>query len=116
MNEEHSAIAAGDWGGRHVRMKVSERGALLEFDFAMGSIARPVMLDSEGRFSAKGEFAREGFGPRDEDEEPKRLPAVYSGAVKGDEMTLTVTLTETKEQVGTFTLTRGSRGRVWKRG
>jgi hypothetical protein len=116
MNEEHSALAAGDWGGRHVRMEVSERGALLEFDFAKGSIPRPVMLDSEGRFSAKGVFAREGFGPRIEDEEPKRLSAVYSGAVKGDEMTLTVTLTETKEQVGTFTLTHGSRGRVWKRG
>ncbi len=116
MNEALNLLAAGDWGGRHVRMEVSPEGALLEFDFAKGRIARPIALDSEGRFSAKGELAREGFGPRDEDEEPMRRAAVYSGAVEGDEMTLNVTLTETNEQVGLFTLTRGSRGRVWKRG
>jgi hypothetical protein len=116
MKEELNLLAAGDWGGRHVRMEVSPQGALLEFDFAKGSIAQPITLDAEGRFSAKGEFAREGFGPRDEDEEPKRLHAVYSGAVEGGEMNLNVTLAETKEEVGTFTLIRGSRGRVWKRG
>ena len=116
VNESLDLLAAGDWGGKHVRMEVSPEGVLLEFDFAKGSIARPVTLDAEGRFSAEGLFAREGFGPRDEDEEPERVPAVYSGAVKDESMTLTVTLAETKEEVGTFTLTRGSRGRVWKRG
>jgi hypothetical protein len=114
MNEERQRLAAGDWGGKHVRMDVSQNGASLEFDCANGSIKQPVMLDSAGRFSAKGEFAREGFGPRREEEEPKRQPALYSGTVKDRVMTLTITLTETKEEVGTFTLTQGVRGRLWK--
>jgi hypothetical protein len=114
MGGEDRRLAAGDWGGKHVRMEVSDGGALLEFDCAKGSIARPVTLDAEGSFSAAGDFAREGFGPRDEDAVPKRMPALYSGSVKEESMTLTVTLTETKEEVGVFTLARGSRGRIWK--
>lgn len=107
-------LAAGDWGGKHVRMEVSGEGALLEFDCATGRITGRVALDAEGRFSAGGDFMREGFGPRDEDKVTKGVPALYVGEVKGDAMTLTVTLAETREQVGTYTLTRGSRGRLWK--
>jgi len=114
MDEGSEHLAAGDWGGKHVRMEVSGGGALLEFDCAQGRIKGRVTLDAEGRFSANGEFAREGFGPRDEDKALKGLPALYIGEVKGESMTLTVTLAETKEQVGTYTLTRGSRGRIWK--
>ena len=113
MREEAGLLAAGVWGGKGARMEVSERGALLEFGFAKGSITRPVALDAEGRFSAPGEFEREGFGSRDEDAEPARMRAVYSGAVEGDEMTLNVTLAETGESFGAFRLTRGGRGRVW---
>jgi len=114
MNEGNEQLAAGDWGGKHVRMEVSGGGALLEFDCAKGRITGRVTLDAEGHFSASGEFAREGFGPRDEDQVPKGVPALYIGEVKGESMTLTVTLSETREQVGTYTLTRGSRGRLWK--
>ena len=107
-------LAAGGWGGKHVRMEVADDGALLEFDCAQGSIAGLVTLDAGGRFSAKGQFAREGFGPRVEGEAPKRVPALYVGEVNGESMTLTVTLAETGVKVGTYTLTRGSRGRLWK--
>ncbi|MET0648205.1 MAG: hypothetical protein ABW208_16455 [Pyrinomonadaceae bacterium] len=114
MDEGSERLAAGGWGGKHVRMEVADGGVLLEFDCAKGSITGPVTLDAEGRFSAKGRFAREGFGPRNEDEVPKGVPALYVGAVKGESLTLTVTLAETREEVGTYTLTRGSRGRLWK--
>jgi hypothetical protein len=114
MNRESEHLAAGDWGGKHVRMEVSDGGALLEFDCAKGSIEGPVTLDAEGRFAASGKLAREGFGPRDEDAAPKGVPARYTGEVKGESMTLNVTLAETREEVGTYTLTRGGRGRLWK--
>jgi hypothetical protein len=115
MSEESNALAAGEWGGKHVRMEVSEGGAMLAFDCAKGSIARPVTLDAEGRFSTEGEFVRQGFGPHNEDVAPKSQRAVYSGVVRDHSMTLIITLAETKEEVGAFTLTRGSRGRLWKR-
>jgi hypothetical protein len=114
MNEDSTRLAAGDWGGKHIRLEVSGSGARLEFDSAKGSIDQLVTLDPEGRFSAKGDFTRAGFGPRNEDKEPERVPALYSGVVQDGNMTLNVVLTETNEKVGTFTLQRGSRGRVWR--
>jgi len=114
MDEGGERLAAGGWGGKHVRMEVTDDGALLEFDCAKGSIKGPVTLDAGGRFSAKGQFAREGFGPRVEGEAPKRVPALYVGEVNGESMTLTVTLAETGDEVGTYTLTRGSNGRLWR--
>ena len=114
MNRGSEHLAAGEWGGKHVRMEVSDGGALLEFDCAKGSIEAPFTLDAEGRFAANGRFAREGFGPRDEDAAPKGVPARYTGQVTGESMTLTVTLAETREEFGTYTLKRGSRGRLWK--
>lgn len=114
MNEGSEHLAAGDWGGKHVRMEVSGGGALLEFDCAKGGIKGAITLDAEGRFSAQGEFAREGFGPRDEEHVPKGVPALYLGEVKGESMTLTVTLSGTGEEVGTYALTRGRRARLWK--
>ena len=114
MSEEQNRLAAGDWGGKHVRVEVSDDGARLDFDGGRGVIPRPVTLDGEGRFSAPGTYTREGGGPLREGDEPKPQPAVYSGVVRGKEMTLKVTLTETKEEIGPFTLTQGSRGRVWK--
>jgi hypothetical protein len=114
MSEERTRLAAGEWGGQHVRVEASDDGARLNFDGGRGVVERPITLDGEGRFSAQGTFTREGPGPVDEENEPKPQPAVYSGVVKGKEMRLSVRLTETKEEMGPFTLTYGSRGRVWK--
>ena len=114
MSEERARLAAGEWGGEHVRVEVSDEGARIEFDAGRGVIERPITLDDEGRFSEAGTYTREGAGPLREGHEPKPQPALYSGVVRGKEMTLKITLTETKQDIGPFTLTRGSRGRVWK--
>jgi hypothetical protein len=46
--------------------------------------------------------------------QPERQPARYSGTVNGNTMTLQVRLTATARDLGTFNLTRGSSGRVFK--
>lgn len=114
VSEERNSLAAGVWGGQHLRVEVSGDGARLEFDAARGLIERPVTLDGEGRFSVHGTYTVERGGPVHEGEEPQPQPAVYSGVVRGKEMTLNVTLTETKDELGPYTLTLGSHGRVWK--
>lgn len=114
MSQERSRLAAGVWGGQHLNVHVSDEGATLDFDAAHGVIPRPVTLDDDGRFSAQGTYTAERGGPQREGEEPEPQPAVYSGVVTGKEMTLNVTLTETKQEFGPYTLTRGSRGRVMK--
>lgn len=113
--EKKTRLLAGDWGGTHARVEVSDGGALVLFDRARGSIKGPVTLDAEGHFEARGEYAREGFGPRDEDAPPNVVPALFNGQVAGESMTLTVTLAESREAVGTYTLTRGGGGRLSRR-
>jgi hypothetical protein len=111
MNE---TLASGVWGGAHVRMEVGGGGVNLEFDCAAGNVGRPVALDGEGRFDVKGTYSMQHPGPVLRDEGANSRPARYAGRVRGDALTLTVTLADPEEDAGTFTLTRGDEGRLTK--
>jgi hypothetical protein len=107
-----SAIATGAWGGEHILLKVSEKGADVEFDCAHGQVTQSITLDKHGDFDVAGTFTPEHGGPVRRDENPTSASARYSGHVDGDTMSLTVSLG--KEKVGTYTLIRGSRPRLTK--
>ena len=103
---EQRQVAPGLWGGEHVRMIVSSKGAQIEYDCASGKIDRAIVLDEKGGFNAQGSYTPERGGPRREgDVIPTR--ARYVGRVRGDTMRLTVRLEQSKQVVGVFTLTRG---------
>jgi|SRR5437588_6615926 len=105
-------IATGTWGGEHVRVEVSKTGAEVEFDCAHGQITQPIALDKRGNFDVSGTFTPEHGGPIRRDETPPSNPARYSGHATGDTMDLAVT--REKENLGSFTLTRGSQGTLMK--
>jgi hypothetical protein len=107
-----SAVATGAWGGEHIVLKVSEKGAEVEFDCAHGQVTQPITLDKHGDFDVAGTFTPEHGGPVRRDENSTSASARYSGHVDGDTMSLTVSLG--KEKVGTYTLIRGSRPRLTK--
>ena len=107
-------LSTGTWGGPHIRIEVGPRSATIDYDCANGTIDGPFTLDSKGRFSWRGTHNREHGGPIRIDEKPNGRPAVYSGSVKGDTMTLTVKLADNNEVIETYTLKRGSSGRVFK--
>jgi hypothetical protein len=106
-------VTSGPWGGQHIRIDVSN-SATIEYDCATGTIAGPLNFDSNGRFKWHGTHATEHGGPIRSDETANQRPADYTGWIKGDTMTLTVRLTDTNETIGTFSLKRGSEGRVFK--
>src|SRR5258708_31027602 len=101
-----SAVATGTWGGAHIILEVSEKGADVEFDCAHGQITQPITVDPRGHFDAAGTFSPEHGGPIRRDEETTAAPARYSGHVTGDTMDLTIVRGE--EKIGPYTLTRGS--------
>jgi hypothetical protein len=107
-------LASGAWGGDHVRLRVSESGAVLEFDCAHGQISAPFTTDADGRFDLPGTYTREGPGPIRIGRLPTASPARYAGRVEGETMTLGVSLASSDESLGSYTLKRGSEGRVWK--
>lgn len=121
MSEETNAssnssprIARGTWGGTHIRMEVRADGADIEYDCAHGTINAPLNTDAAGRFSLEGTHTREGPGPIRVGKLPTSFRARYAGSVREKEMTLTVTLADSSQSVGTFTLRHGSEGFIRK--
>jgi hypothetical protein len=112
--EKPRRAQAGSWGGEQIRMEVTAQGAEINYPCAHGSIKGALKLDRNGKFDLTGNHVAEHPGPIRNDEDTKGHPARYTGRIDGENMTLTVTLTDTKETVGTFTLTYGRGGRVRK--
>ena len=102
----------GSWGGQGIVMEIGADGIALTFDCAHGTITDELKIDKDKRFEVPGSFTRERGGPIRENETPEPSAAIYSGVVDGDTLTLTVTLTKNKEDMGTFSLMRGKTGRL----
>ena len=114
-NEKVEKALTGMWGGEHIVIDVTGEGATINYDCAHGTITQPLTLDNSGHFDAKGFHVKERGGPvREDDEGHSGQPARYTGRIDGKTMTLTVTLADTKEDVGTFTLTHGKAARIVK--
>ena len=106
-------VAEGVWGGAHVRLNVTASGGQIEFDCAHGEINEAFKTDSDGRFDVAGTLTREGGPIRLDHPRPSRA-ARYVGRVEGATMTLNVKFTGTEETTESYTLMRGSGGRLWK--
>ena len=107
-------IANGSWGGTHIQLSIENGSARIEYDCANGTIAGPLKIDRRGHFDLRGTHVREHGGPVRIDEKQDGEPAQYTGWTDGKKMKLTVTLTKSKTEIGTFELTRGRAGRVFK--
>ena len=108
-----SVLAHGKWGGAHISLDVHDGGATVEYDCARGSIDEHLKVDRDGRFDARGTFVREGGSIRIGITPVKRA-ARYEGHVSGRTISLKVTLTDTLQTIGSYTLTRGDEGQLRK--
>ncbi len=111
---KHYRLAEGTWGGQHLTVTVGESSATIEFDCAHGQIDGPLGTDRRGRFDLKGSYAPEHGGPVRDNEQSTSQRVRYTGWTDGRKMTLTVTLADRKEAMGTFDLVRGAEGRLFK--
>ena len=106
-------VPPGDWGGQHIGMVVNNSGATIEYDCASGTIDE-ALVTADGIFTAIGTHIRGHGGPVREGEIADKHPARYDGRTDGKTMTLDVTLTDSGEKLGTFTLQRGASPNVFK--
>jgi len=107
-------LAAGTWGGQHLRLQVEDKGAVsLDFDCATGSIEKAPVLDAKGSFDVEGRLQREHGGPVRKDEETSGVPVRYKGTVQGKVLTLTIVPAQ-GDPDGPYTLEHGSDGRIFK--
>lgn len=112
--KKNDKVITGEWGGEHIGVQINEDSAEIEFDCANGKIDQRIILDKNNKFDLTGTYTVEHSGPIRVDKPLPANPARYTGSINDKTMTLTVTLIETKEVIGTFTLTHGTRARVMK--
>lgn len=112
MNTTMQRIPTGVWGGQHINIEVGEKSAQIEYDCASGVIDGPLVVDGNGRFNLRGTHKMERGGPTRQNDEVKSQPANYTGAIKGNTMTLTLKLGDS--DVETFTLEKGKPGDLFK--
>ena len=93
-------------------MTVEKGSVKIEYDCAEGEIPRQLKVDKKGRFNVVGTHKPGTFGPILIGHEPKPMPARYEGTVTGKVMKYKVTLIETKEVIGEFTVTLGGGSRL----
>jgi hypothetical protein len=114
LSPDDGRVPAGTWGGEHVALTVTDAGAHAEFDCASADITQPLTVDRGGRVAVEGVYVREHGGPVRLGEEPDRPRALFSGRLDGKILTIDITLIESKEIIGHFTVTLGSQPRVRK--
>jgi hypothetical protein len=100
----------GTWGGEHIKIEVAPGSATIEYDCAHGTLDGPLQVDRHGRFNLRGKHMREHGGPIRVGLPTSSRAVKYTGSIKGRTMKLTVTFTDTKAVMGTFTLERGASG------
>lgn len=105
-------IADDVWGGEEILLVVGETSSTLEYVCAAGEIIGKLVLDEGDNFIASGVHINRTPGPTYVDRSPERRPAFYTGQISGSLMTLRVTLSDTNELVGDFTLERGKVVRI----
>ena len=109
-----STIRAGEWGGSHISLTSADSGAILDFDCAHGAIPAPLTVSPDGGFHLSGTYSAEHGGPVRIGDSGNSQPAMYSGTVQGDSMTLSIDLSRDKTTLGPFTLSFGDAGQVVK--
>ncbi len=104
----------GIWGGDHISLELSESSSTVELNCAHGTLSEAIRPDKQGHFSVSGILVLEHGGPIREDEPEDAHPAVYTGHVSGDRMTLTINISDLASPELAFTLVRGQQGRLFK--
>jgi len=107
VQTKKTKVAPGNWGGIGIGLNVEPTAVTIEFDCATAEITRNLMIDKAGNFSTDGVYIRRTPGALRIKFPPKRTPARFEGKIAGKTMTLKITLTETGEKIGDFTLQRG---------
>jgi hypothetical protein len=95
----------GSWGGSEASLVLTPSGGSLNYPCGAGTIDSAWTVGPDGQFAASG-LHYFGGGPVPPQGRPPH-PARYSGEMRGDDLLLTVTLTDLGETLGPFHLVRG---------
>src|SRR5687768_12440304 len=100
-------VREGSWGGTGVEFVVKKDAVAIEYDCAVGEIRGRLRTDRRGNFTITGVHKRLYPGAIRVNLMPKAQPARYQGKITGATLRYKVTLIETGEVIGEYTVERG---------
>jgi hypothetical protein len=87
-------LTPGTWGGENAGAILDDTVAHVHIGCTLGNFPLPTAVDDQGRFSADGNYTLRAYpiavGPE--------LPAVFTGVVTGNVLTLSVAVDDTVEK------------------
>ena len=94
VTEAAHLLTPGTWGGENAGAIVDDTLAHVHIGCTLGNFPLPTAIDSHGRFTADGNYTLRAYpiavGPE--------LPAVFTGVVNGNLLTLSVAVDDTVEK------------------
>jgi len=100
------ATLIGEWGGSGIHMTVDVEQAAITYNCGDGVVPSAIVPDETGHFQVDGTYTANGPGPSGGTPRPAR----HTGSVSGIAMSMTVTLLDTGQSVGTYNLELGQDG------
>ena len=94
---------SGTWGGDNAGVIATDSSAHVHIGCTLGDTKSPIRPDGYGNFDLTGTYNVDAY-PVDRG---ILHPARFSGHISGNELTLTVTLTDNGVQLGPVTVVRG---------
>lgn len=94
----------GRWGGSDASLLLAQAGGTLSYACGAGTVDSGWTVGPAGQFAGAGQHYF-GGGPVPPQGHPPH-PAVYNGRLSGDQLVLTVTLTDLHQVLGPFKLRR----------
>ncbi|MEO5588356.1 MAG: hypothetical protein ABIS03_02130 [Gemmatimonadaceae bacterium] len=94
---------SGTWGGEDAGLIAAEKSVHIHVGCTLGDTDNPIRPRADGSFEASGTYNVDAY--------PVNRgiihPATFSGRVAGDQLTLTITLTDTTRVIGPVILVKG---------
>lgn len=103
----------GQWGGTHIGLMLGPDGGSIDYDCAAGRLDGPLIPDASGRFAVEGRHTPGTGGPEREGQVQPTYRARFTGAVRGETMSLTGRV-ENGVLLGPFTLRRGAEPGIFR--
>ena len=104
-SEQTEPNVIGDWGGTQASLTMTRSGGDLSYPCGAGTIDSTWTLSTDGLLAGRGQHFFGGGPVPVQGRQPH--PALYSGIVDGDTLTLSVSVTDLGQTLGPFRLLRG---------
>lgn len=102
---------SGKWGGQGITVLASDTQVDFEFDCALGTINKKVMI-SNNLFSEKGTYTQYAGNLPINANPPEPKIVVYEGNLSGNNVSLVIKSEDGKTIISKYTLTKNAAGNI----